>query len=141
MDLLREINNRVRSESGRFWTKLSDLAYDATIGLAKLYQKKTLEFIKISAASMYLQGLKMARKHMLLLFSGIFAVLVLAVTVVAVPLALVMVSPWTAGVKALLIAGIGLVYATATFLALRSVLSEEKWMKASGFQEFVDSIK
>ena len=140
MDLLQEISNRIRSESGRIWGKLYDLAHDATIGLAKQYQQKTLELVKITAASAYLQVLRSVRAHALLLIALAFAVTLLAVAAVAVPLALVMVAPWTFAVKAILILSLGLAYALVALFCLRNVFSEEKWMKASGFQELMDSI-
>ena len=127
-------------ESGRVWNKVYDLAYDATIGLVKLYRKKTLELVKITAASVYLQGLRVARKHLLLVFCAIFAAMLSAVAVVVVPVALVMIAPWSTGVKVVWIAALGLVDTGIIFVCLKSVFSEEKWMKASGFQELLDSI-
>lgn len=138
--LLQEINNRLRSKSGRIWTKLADLAYDATIGLAKQYRQKALELLKITAAGCYVQGLKIFRKHLLLVFLLLFAVALLAVTAVVVPVAIILVSPWTPTIKAASIAILGLFYCGVAAVSLRSFFSEEKWMKASGFQELLDSI-
>ena len=140
LDLLQEINNRIRSESGRVWNKLYDWAYDATLGLAKQYQQKVLELAKITATSVYLQGLRLARRHALLLVGAVFAVVLLAVTAVVVPVAMVMVTPWTPVAKAWCIGGLGFLYALIVLSCLNSIFSEEKWMKASGFQEMLDSI-
>ena len=140
MDLLQEINNRIRSESSRVWGKLYNIAYDATIGLAKLYQKKTLQLVKITAASAYLQLLKTTRKHAILLALAIFAVVLLAVAVVVVPVALVLVTPWSTTVKVIELVALGAIYIGAVLACLQNVFSEEKWMKASGFQELMDSI-
>ena len=140
MALLQEINNRLRSESSRIWSKFTDLAYDATIGLAKQYQKKALELVKITAASCYVQGLKVLRKHLLLLFLLLFSVILLAVTVVVVPVAMVLAAPWTAGTKVISLAVLGVFYAGVILFYLQRLFSEEKWMKASGFQELLDSI-
>ena len=117
-----------------------DLAYDATIGLAKQYQKKALELVKITAAAYYVQGLKVVRKHLLLLFLFLFSAALLAMTVVVVPVAMVLVAPWTPVVKVISLAVLGMFYSGAILICLRSLFSEEKWMKASGFQEFLDSI-
>ena len=122
------------------WDKLYGLAYDATIGLAKLYQKKTLQLVKITAASAYLQVLKSARKHAILLFLAIFAVVLLAVSVVVVPVALIMIAPWSSAVKAIELVVLGGIYIGAVLACFQSVFSEEKWMKASGFQELMESI-
>ena len=140
MDLLQKINNRVRSEFGSAWNKLYDFAYDATLGLIKVYRKKTLELLRIVAASAYLQVLRATRKHLVILLAVIFAVTLSAVAAVVVPVALVMVSPWTAGTKVFLLIALGLAYVSAIALCLHNVLSEEKWMKASGFQELLDSL-
>ena len=141
MDLLQKINNRFRSESGRWWDKLYEFAYGATIGLIKLYRQKTLELVKISATQAYLQVLRVSRKHLLLIFLALFAVVVSAVASVVVPVALVMVSPWAAGTKILVLAVFGLIYAAVAALCLHYLFSEDKWMKISGIQELLDSIK
>ena len=140
MDLLQKINNRVRSEIEGAWNKLYDFAYDATLGLVRLYRKKTVELVKIAAASAYLQILRVARKHALILLAVLFAVTLSAVAAVAVPVALVIVSPWPAGTKVVLLIALGAVYSLVIALCLQSVLSEEKWMKASGFQELLHSL-
>ena len=117
-----------------------NVAYDATIGLAKLYQKKTLQLVKITAASAYLQVLKSARKHVLFLGLAIFAVVLLAVSVVVVPVALILIAPWSPLVKTIELVALGAIYIGTVLACLQSVFSEEKWMKASGFQELMDSI-
>jgi hypothetical protein len=138
--LLQEINNRLRSQSGRIWSKFADLAYDATIGLAKQYQKKALELLKITAATCYVQSLKVFRKHLLLVFLLLFSVALLAVTAVVVPVAIILVSSWTPTLKATSIAVLGLFYCIVAAACLQCFFSEKNWMKASGFQELLDSI-
>ena len=140
MDLLQEISNKLRSESGRVWSKLSDLAYDATIGIAKEYRKKALELVKITAAAYYIQALSILRKHFLLLFLLVFTVVLLAVTAVVVPVAMVLAAPWTSTVKLVCLAVLGVVYSASILAGLSHLFSEEKWMKASGFQELLESI-
>ena len=140
MDLLQEISNRLRSGSGRIWSKLSDLVYDATIGLAKQYQRKGLDLVKINLATYYVQGLKVLRKHSLLLFLFLFSAMLLAVAAVVVPVAMVLVAPWTPGIKIIGLVILGVFYVGAALVCLKDIFSEEKWMKASGFQELLDSI-
>ena len=122
------------------WDKLYDLAYGATIGLAKTYKQKALELIKIKAASAYLQVLRVARTHVVLLCLSLFAVILSAVAIVVLPVAMVLVAPWTVGTKIGLLSVLGLVYALIVTLCLQNIFSEEKWMKVSGFQELLDSI-
>ena len=141
MDLLQEINKRIRSESERVWNKVYDIAYDATVGLAKMYQRKTLQLVKIHAASAYLQTLKVLRKHVILLFLVLFAVLLLAVAVVVIPVALVLATSWTSAVKIRLLCVIGAVDIAITALCLGTLFSEEQWIRRTGLQEILDSIK
>lgn len=140
MALLQEINSRLRSEAGRVWSKAADLAYSATIGLAKQYQRKALELIKITTAACYLRILSVLRKHLVLLFLTLLSVVVMAVTIVVVPVAMLLATPWTASVKVISLAVLGLLYVGIIGIGLQSLFSEEKWMKASGFQELLDSI-
>lgn len=123
------------------WGKLYDLAYDATIGLAKLYRKKTLQLVKITAASAYLHVLKAMRQHAVILFAAVFSVVLLAVAAVVVPVALIMIAPWTPGVKAIQLLALGAIYIGTVLVCLQKVFSEEKWLRASGFQELMDSIE
>ena len=140
MDLLQEINNRLKSESGRVWGKVIDLAYDATFGIAKEYRKKALELVKITAAAYYLQAISMLRKHFLLLFLLVFSVVLLAVTAVVVPVAMVLATEWTPLVKVASLAILGVLYSVSILIGLQYLFSEEKWLKASGFQELLNSL-
>ena len=123
------------------WEKLYDFAYDATVGLAKRYRDKTLSLVKITAASAYLQAVRILRKHAQLLFIAVFAAITLAVTVVVVPIALVMVTDWTASVKVGSVAALAVVDLLIVAAALHHVYSEEKWMKRTGFQALLDSLE
>ena len=131
----------MKSESGRVWSKLTDLAYDATIGIAKEYRKKALELVKITAATYYLQALSIFRKHCLLLFLLMFSVVLSAVVAVVIPVAMILAAPWTPVTKVISLAVLGILYSGVILVGIRTLFSEEKWMKASGFQELLDSIK
>ena len=141
MDLLQEINNRIRTESSRVWNKVYDVAYDATVGLAKAYQRKALQLVKIHAASAYLQTLKVLRKHAILLFLAVFTAMLTAVAVVVVPVSLVLASSWTTAVKMRLLIVFGILDFGIAALCLQTLFSEEKWLKLTGLQEILDSIK
>ena len=122
------------------WDKLYSFAYDATIGLLKIYQKKILEYVKLTISAVYLQVLKVVRQHVWLLLLTVFAAMLMAVTVVVVPVALILVAPWSSGLKAFYIAVLGLIYAGTVVACLQNVFSEERWMKASGFQDLMDAL-
>ena len=118
-----------------------DLAYDATVGLAKIYQRKALQLVKIHAASAYLQTLKVLRKHALLLFLAVFTAMLLAVAVVVVPVSLVLASSWTAATKVRLLIVFGILDLGIAVLCLQTLFSEEKWLKLTGLKEILDAIK
>ncbi len=141
MGLLQEISDRLKSESGRTWERFADLAYEATVGIAHQYRRKALELVKITAATYYVQGLNILRKHFVLLFLLLLAVVVLAVTIVVVPVAMILATEWSSVAKVLSLAGLGLVYAGTLLIAFKMLFSEDRWMKATGFQELLDSIK
>jgi len=57
-----------------------------------------------------------------------------------VPVAMVLASPWTPQIKVIYLAVLGVFYAATIWVFLQNLFSEEKWLKASGFQELLDSI-
>jgi hypothetical protein len=144
LDLLREINNRIRTkikaESGRAWEKLYDFAYGATVGLAKEYRDKTLKLVKVQAASAYLQAIRILRRHAQLLFIAVFAAIMLSVTVVIVPIALVLSTDWTGQHKVAAVAALGIMDLVIVYAAVHHVYSEEKWMKRTGFAALLESL-
>ena len=79
--------------------KFTDLLFDATVGLVREYQRKTVELAKITAATYYLQGIHTLRKHCISLCLVFFSALVLVVTLVVTPVALLMLAPWSIPVK------------------------------------------
>ena len=141
LGLLQEISDRLKSESGRTWDRFADLAYEATVGIAHQYRRKALELVKITAATYYVQGLNILRKHALLLFLLLFTVVLLAVTVVIVPVAMILATEWSSLAKVISLAVLGVAYAGTILVGLKILFSEERWMKATGFQELLDSIK
>ena len=122
------------------WDKLYEFAYDATVGLAKLYQQKTMELVKLTAASAYLQILKVLRKHLVLLFAAFFAVILTAVAAVALPVAAVIVTDWNGSTKLAVLGILALFYVSVCVFCLRQIFSQKKWMKSSGIQELLDSL-
>ena len=122
------------------WNKLYDFAYDATVGLVKLYRQKTVELIRIKSTEVYLQILRLTRRHLALVGLALFGIVLSAVAIVVVPVALIMVSPCLPNTKIILLVCLGAGYFLAIGLCLNSVFSEERWLKASGFREFLESL-
>lgn len=117
---------------------LQDTVYDATIGLLKQYQEKTLDLAKIMTLKFYVQGLKLFRKHLVLVFFLIFTVILLAVSIVVIPVAMVMLTSWASQTKILCIGLLGLFYIGITAGLMSLLFSEEKWMQVSGIKELLD---
>ncbi len=120
---------------------LQDTVYDATIGLLKQYQEKTLDLVKIMSLRFYVQGLKLFRKHLVLVFFLIFTVILLAVSVVVIPVAMVMLTSWASQTKILCIGLLGLLYIGITAGLMSLLFSEEKWMQVSGVKELLDELE
>ena len=117
-----------------------DFAYESTVGVVKLYRQKTLELIKLTASAAYLQTLQVLRKHLVFLFIALFAVVLLAVAAVVLPVAFILISGWTTGLKAAALLILAAMYALFAAVCLHNIFSEKRWMKISGMQELLDSL-
>lgn len=143
--MLQEIINKIAVrlvEPGKTaYKRFQDLFYDVTVGLAREYQRKTLELARITAASYYLQAVKLLRQAAITLFCVTLASVVFAVAVVVVPVVLVLMSPLSATAKWWTVAGLGVLDAAAALVYLSFLFSEDRWMKLTKAQEFVEQIK
>ena len=120
--------------------KFVDILYDATYGLAKQYQKKTIELAKITAAQYYLQGMKALRKHLVAIVGVVFCAMLFVVTSVALPLALVAVAPIGATAKMTAIALIGVFLLLVSGLMIQALFSEKRWMEITGSKEWIEKL-
>ena len=144
MDLLQEIGKaigrRVQAETDKVWGKVADLTYEATLGLLKQYHHKALEMAKIGMATVYSHALRIARKHLLLFCLLFFGTMVSAVAAVVVPVTLILLTPWSVAIKAVLLLILGSIYIAGTAWVFLVLFSEERWMKMSGVQDLLDDI-
>lgn len=138
--MLQEIINKIKAPAFGFFDRLKSLLYGSTIGLLKDYQNKTLELIRITAATYYLQGMKALREVAMLLAGVLFAVVVLSIAIVVTPIAVIMVSTLSAPIKACLILAVGLAVAGAALLALSNIFSEKRWLELTKANEMVEKI-
>jgi hypothetical protein len=120
--------------------KITDLLYDSTVGLLRDYQRKTIELVKISAASFYIEGIRKLRKHTLYLFYGVAALLMLALAVVITPLAFIALGPWSASAKMIALGVYALIYLGVPILYLRDLFSEKRWMEFTRSQKILDDL-
>ena len=104
------------------------------------YQKKTLDLARITAVTYYTQSIKLLRKAAITLFLVTLASVVFAVAVVIVPLVAVLISPWTGAQKLAGVLFLGVADVSVALLYLANLFSEERWMKLTKSQEFIDQI-
>ncbi len=139
--MLQEIIDRITAPGKTALDKIQGLLYDATFGLLREYQKKTLELVRITAASCYLQGIKGLRQAAIVFFLVTLASVVFAVALVVVPVAVILVLPWPAMQKAAAISVFGLLDIGAALVFLFHLFSEKRWMKITRTEKFIDEIK
>lgn len=139
--MLQEIIDRITAPGKTALGKIQSLLYEATVGLLLDYQKKAMELVHITAASCYLQSVKALRQAAAVLFLVTLATVVFAVAVVIVPIAVILVCPWTAWQKAVGILAFGFLDMAAALFYLTALFSEERWMKMTRSQEIIDKIK
>ncbi len=120
--------------------KVSGLAYDASLGLLRSYQQKALELFRIQVSALYAQILRIVRRHILLLCLLVFGTMVSAVALVVIPVTIVMLTPWSAVIKAVCLLILGSCYIAGTAWIFLVLFSEEHWMKLSGVQEALEDI-
>ncbi len=120
--------------------KLQGLLFDATIGLFRDYQKKTLELVRITAAGYYIQGVQALRKAAITLFLVTLASVVFSVAFVVIPVALVLISPWSVTAKMIAIGLLGLLDMAAALVYISALFSEKRWMEITKSQELVDQL-
>jgi hypothetical protein len=144
LDLLqeigKEIGRRVQAQVDKAWGKVADMAYETTLGLLKQYQQKALQLVRIQAAQLYAQALKVARKHLLLLCVMLFGTMVSAIALVVIPVTLVLLAPWSTAIKVVCLLVLGSSYIAGTAWIFLVLFSEDKWMKFSGMDQLLDQI-
>ncbi len=144
LDLLQEIGKAVgrkfQAETDKIWGKIAGLTYEATLGMLKQYKEKGMELAKIALATVYAHLLRIVRKHLLLFCLLFFGTMVSAVAVVVIPVALVLLTPWSVAIKAVLLLTLGSIYIAGTAWVFLVLFSEDRWMKLSGVQDLLDDI-
>lgn len=123
-----------------FIERLRGLVYDSTVGLLRQYQDKAIELLRIEAASFYVKLLQMLRRQVILLVTIVLCLLMIAIGVFALPLAVIYFLPVSPLAKAALVLVFGAFYISIPLLSLRSMLSEKRWMQASGSEEFLSKV-
>jgi hypothetical protein len=120
--------------------KVSNVLSGLTFALVDLYRKKTLDLFKIAAVKMYTRGVKIVRKHLLLVCAIVFCTILCAQALVVFPVALILLSPWTSSTKIVAVCILGLLYLMLSVIFAFNLFSEKRWMQISGSEELMDDI-
>lgn len=120
--------------------KLGSIAFDATLGLVKQYHEKTLQLVKLEAASFYITGVKALRKQVMAVLAMHVCLTVLAVAMVLIPVLLVLFAPISYGLRVGLVAVLGVLYIGIPAFALSKLTSEKTWLELSKSNEILSSI-
>ena len=121
-----------------FLKKFKELLMDATIGLVKQYQAKTLGLVKLEATAYYLRMMQLIHRQILVFLLVLFLVMVAAAGLVIVPLALLVLVPLTREAKLVLALLLAIADIGAPLLILNHFLSEKKWMEITKANEMID---
>jgi len=103
--------------------------------LRSTYLDPALRIIKLRAAIWYLEGIKGARRLLILVCLLVFVITLIGAGLVVLPLALLLFMPWEPTTKAIVVVGICELYLLVPAVALFSLLSEKRWMRITGATE------
>ncbi len=127
-------------KNAEFLKRLTEMAYDATIGLAKSYQEKTVTLAKLHAAQIYMKFVQGARKQIATIAGAVFCAVIAAVGLVVIPLALILLSDLSRNWKLVWIAALGVVTVAVPLTVFFMVFSEKAWLKFSKSQKIMEDI-
>ena len=104
------------------------------------YVEPSLRFLKLRAAICYLEGVKGARRILILVCTLVFVITLICAGLVLVPVSMLLFMPWEPGTKALVGIVIGVVYLLVPAIALILLLSEKRWMRVTGATEVLSKL-
>jgi hypothetical protein len=117
---------------------LKGLAAGAAFARIEKCQRLSTQLLRIEAAKLYLQGIRVARLSVAgALVLGLLLGLI-GLGVLLVHAGLFYLLPWSLKTKALLGIALGVVYAAAAGCALWSVMAEKTWIEKSGMDGLLD---
>ena len=102
--------------------------------LKKTYLEPVIRSLKAQAADIYLEGMKGARRALVLLCLLVFVITLVGAGLVLIPLSLL--SFWgDHTTKAIVGAAVGAVYLLVPLIAMVPLLSEKRWLSVTGADE------
>lgn len=103
-------------------------------------QSRVLTLAKIEIAKMYISGVMALRKAAMAFCLLFLCFMMLALGILAVPMALIYLSDWEQSTKLIVMASFGGVYILLPLAFVVSFLSESRWIKMSKVDELVAKI-
>jgi len=100
--------------------------------LRKTYLQPLIDVVRARAAAVYLEGIKGARRIVIVLCLMIFIITLIGAGFVVIPLALLIFMPWAPQTKAAVGIVIGAVYLLVPLVGVFLVLPEKRWMALTG---------
>ncbi len=108
--------------------------------LLENYRQRSLQLLRLEGAKCYLHALQMARVSAIgLMRMGLYIALI-GCGGLLLHAGLLILLPWSAETKAILAMALGLAYVIIAGLALRSLLSQKKWMEKSGAADMLEVV-
>ena len=123
----------------RMQKKFTDFAYDISVGLFKQAKKTAVEFAKIRAASFYVKLVRVIRQQTLFFVLIFFGLIVYANVMGILQVAVLFYAPWPVPLKITASVTLGLLGFMAPLFFILRFFSEERWMKITKAEEWVDS--
>ncbi len=122
------------------FAKITELLVSVTWGLFKQHQEKAFQILKVKAAAWYVENVRFVREQAIAFSFAFLALLMLAVGLIAIPVAIIFVVPWEISSKVVAILVVGLLYLAIPGLYLKYFFSEKRWMKLTKADKFVESV-
>jgi len=102
--------------------------------LKKTYLEPVIRSLKAQAADIYLEGMKGARRALVLLCLLVFVITLVGAGLVLIPLSLLQLAE-KGETKAIVGTIVGLIYLLVPLIAMRPLLSEKRWLSVTGAEE------
>jgi hypothetical protein len=109
---------------------------DALVGwLKREYLDQLIRTVKVQAAAVYLEGMRTARRILILFCAVIFIAALIGAGFVMIPVALLLFAPWEPQTKAIVAIAIGSAYVLIPLAAVLFTLSERRWLALTGTRD------
>ena len=108
--------------------------------LKKAYLDPLMKRLRAQAAIVYLEGIKGARRILILLCFLIFIITLIGAGFILIPVALLLFMPWEPQTKAIVGIAIGSAYLLIPLAGIALVLSEKRWMAISGARDTLNRL-